>query len=164
MEHIQNRIINSQQITTPSNDPNNFEAPTPNHLLLPKPRPSLPPGIFQKEDLYDRSRWIHVQYTSSGNAGLRNICLNSKNSRNGDMQPESFLPGGIVLIFDEAAPWKSWVIGRIIHSDHPVKDEHGLVCQVCTKTKTNELDRPITKVCIYETVVKTVLLQCVKCC
>lgn len=45
-------ILNSRPITTPSNDPNDLEALTPNHLLLLKPQPSLPPGLFHDRDLY----------------------------------------------------------------------------------------------------------------
>lgn len=43
-------------------DPNDLEALTPNHLLLLKIQPSLPPGLFQKEDIYVRCRWRQVQY------------------------------------------------------------------------------------------------------
>lgn len=45
-------IINGKPITTPSSDPNDLKALSPNHLLLLKT--NLPPGLFQKEDLYAR--------------------------------------------------------------------------------------------------------------
>lgn len=57
-------IINGRPITKESTDPNDLEALTPNHLLLLKTAPSLPPGIFQKEDIYARRRWKQVQYIS----------------------------------------------------------------------------------------------------
>ena len=55
-------IVNSHPITKVSNDPNDLEALTPNHLLLLKTKPNLPPGLFNKEDLCLRRRWRQVQY------------------------------------------------------------------------------------------------------
>ena len=57
----------------------------------------------------------------------------------------NFVPGDIVLLVDETAPRNSWVIGKVIKAE---PDEHGLVRRVRVKTKTSELDRPITKVCL----------------
>lgn len=47
-------IINGRPITKASTDPNDLAALTPNHLLLLKTLPSLPPGVFQEADLYAR--------------------------------------------------------------------------------------------------------------
>lgn len=47
-------IINSHPITKASTDPNDWKALIPNHLLLLKSKPSLPPGVFQGEDMYVR--------------------------------------------------------------------------------------------------------------
>lgn len=55
-------ILNDRPITKLSEDPMDLEALTPNHLLLLKTKPILPPGLFVKEDLYQRRRWRQVQY------------------------------------------------------------------------------------------------------
>lgn len=58
-------IINSRPITKASTDPNDLEALTLNYLLLLKSKPSLPPGVFQEEDMYVQHRWRQVQYMSN---------------------------------------------------------------------------------------------------
>lgn len=57
-------IINSWPITTPSSDLKDLEALIPNSLLLMKTKLSLPPIVFQKEDLYACRWWRQVQYTA----------------------------------------------------------------------------------------------------
>ncbi|KAL7852950.1 hypothetical protein SRHO_G00187350 [Serrasalmus rhombeus] len=58
-------VINSRPLTKSSDDVDDLEPVTPNHLLLLKGKPALPPGIFQKEDLYCRQRWRQMQYISN---------------------------------------------------------------------------------------------------
>ena len=49
-------IVNSRSLTKVSDDAQDLEPLTPNHLLLMRPGPSLPPGTFTREDLYTRRR------------------------------------------------------------------------------------------------------------
>lgn len=51
-------IINGRPITTLSDNP-------PNHLLLLKTKPNIPPGVFNRNDLYSRRRWRQVQYLAN---------------------------------------------------------------------------------------------------
>lgn len=57
-------ILNSRPMTANSDDPSDYEALTPNHLLLQRQVDNLPPGIFTDADLY-RRQWRVVQYLSS---------------------------------------------------------------------------------------------------
>ena len=47
-------VVNGLPITKSSDDPSDSEAFTPNHLLLLRSGPKLPPGVFRKEDGYSR--------------------------------------------------------------------------------------------------------------
>ena len=49
-------IVNGRPVTKVSDDPKDLEALTPNHLLLLRSGPSLPPGFFQKDEIYSRKR------------------------------------------------------------------------------------------------------------
>ena len=57
-------ILNSRPLTPVSNNPKDLELLTPNHLLLLRANPNLPPGVFAKEDTYCKRRWRQVQYMS----------------------------------------------------------------------------------------------------
>lgn len=57
-------MLNDRPITKLSEAPNDLEALTPNHLLLMKGKPILPPGIFDKTDMYTRKLWKQVQHIS----------------------------------------------------------------------------------------------------
>ncbi|KAK2919176.1 hypothetical protein Q8A73_003547 [Channa argus] len=142
-------ILNSRPITTPSDDPNDLEALTPNHLLLLKTQPSIPQGVFQEDDLYSRRRWRQVQYMADlfWKRWVKEYLPELQRRQKWTHAKRNFVTGDIVLIVDESAPRNSWVIGRIIHT---IQDERGLVRQVRIKTRTNEFDRPITKVCILQ--------------
>ena len=55
-------ILNSRPICPSSDDPNDLEPLTPNHLLLQRRNIFVPPGVFAKEDLYWRKQWRHAQF------------------------------------------------------------------------------------------------------
>lgn len=57
-------ILNSWPITRVSDNSQDLEALTPNHILLLKTNPFLPPGVFSKSDLYHRRCWRQVQYVA----------------------------------------------------------------------------------------------------
>ena len=54
-------IINNRPITKLSDDPRDARLLTPNHILMPRSGPSLPPGQFVEQDWYRRC-WKQVQY------------------------------------------------------------------------------------------------------
>ena len=54
-------IINSRPLTKLSDNVDGGTQLTPNHLLLLREGPKLPPGSFHSSDMY-RRRWRYVQY------------------------------------------------------------------------------------------------------
>lgn len=142
-------IINSRPITATSSDVNDLEALTPNHLLLLKTKPSLPPGLFDKDDLYSRRKWKQVQYVSDlfWKRWCREYLPQLQQRQKWNDTRKNFSVGDIVLVVDDSAPRNSWMLARVIET---IPDKKGLARQVRIKTKTNILERPITKLCLLQ--------------
>lgn len=140
-------ILNDRPITKLSDDPNDLEPLTPNHILLMKGKPGLPAGLFVKKDLYVRRRWRQAQYI----AGLFwkrwvQEYLPPLQERQKWSQPRrNFAPGDIVIVVDSAAPRDSWLLGRVLET---FPDKNGLVRSVRLNTKNNVFERPVTKLCL----------------
>ena len=143
-------ISNNRPLTKVSDDPKDLSALTPNHLLLLRLGPSLPPGIFSGSDLYCQRRWRQAQYLSDvfWRRWLKEY-LPELQRRQKWIKPQRNLSvGDIVLMVDQNAPRSSWPLGRIIEVFPNQKD--GYVRKVLVKTKNNTLERPITKLVLLE--------------
>ena len=142
-------VINSRPITKPSSDLNDLEALTPNHLLLLKVKPELPPGVFNKDDQYANRRWRQVQYLSDvfWKRWCKEYLTQLQERQRWSTPGRNFCVGDVVLIVDDTSPRNSWPLGRILET---FPDKKGFVRQVKVKTKTNELCRPITKLCLLQ--------------
>lgn len=140
-------ILNDRPITPSSDDPNDVEALTPNHLLQLKGKPVLPPGLFKKEDLYLRRRWKQAQYIVDlfWKRWVKEYLPMLQEQQKWNKIRRNFCIGDVVLVVDGAAPRNSWPIGRITET---MADAHGVVRRVRVKTRTNELERPINKICL----------------
>ncbi|XP_052431710.1 uncharacterized protein LOC127972320 [Carassius gibelio] len=142
-------IVNNRPITSTSEDPNDLEPLTPNHLLLLKTQPSLPPGVFNKEDQYARKRWRQIQYLADlfwsrwTHEYLPILQERSKWSK----LKRNFETGDVVLVVDSSSPRNSWIMGRVIQT---IPDSSGTVRRVKLKTKTNVLERPVNKLCLIQ--------------
>lgn len=104
-------IINNRPITLSSDNPGDFEALTPNHLLL-----IIPPGVFDQDDQYACRRWRQTQYIANlfWTRWTRKY-LPLLQDRQKLLTPQkNFSPGDILLMMDESAPRNSWNMGRVI--------------------------------------------------
>lgn len=140
-------ILNDRPITRVSDDPNDLEALTPNHILLLKGKAILPPGLFEPADLYIKRRWRQVQYIAElfWKRWTSEYLLVMQERQKWVRPKRSFCPGDIVTIADATAPRGSWMMGRVLST---TSDSRGLVRSVRVQTKTSILERPVTKLCL----------------
>lgn len=108
-------ILNSRPISKASTDPNDLEALTPNYLLLLKTTPSLPPGQFDKDDIYARRRWRQIQYMSDlfWKRWIKEYLPQLQERQKWSNIRRNFTTGDIVVILDESAPRNTWLTGKI---------------------------------------------------
>ncbi|GAA6094044.1 uncharacterized protein LOC120475405 [Tachysurus ichikawai] len=111
--------------------------------------PSLPPGIFQREDIYARQRWRQVQYISDlfWKRWTKEYLPQLQEQQKWSAPSRNFISSDIVLLVDDSAPRNSWITGKVIKT---FPDNKGFVRQVRLKTKTNYLNRPVTKICLLQ--------------
>lgn len=142
-------IINDRPITKASDDPNDLEPLSPNHLLLIKKQPVMPPGVFVKEDCYSRRRWRQIQYMADlfWSRWTKEYLPLLQERQKWQKLKRNLVPGDIVLIVDNSAPRNSWIMGRILNT---IPDASGIVRRACVQTKTCLLERPITKLCLLQ--------------
>ena len=140
-------ILNDRPITKVPDQHNDLEALTPNHLLLMKGNPSLPPGIFSKEDIYSKRRWKQVQYMANlfWRRWSREYLPLLQERQKWLGVKRNLQTGDIVLVVDENSPRNSWPLGRILEV---MPDSKGFVRRVKVQTQTNILTRPIDKLCL----------------
>ncbi|TWW77724.1 hypothetical protein D4764_12G0011140 [Takifugu flavidus] len=118
-------VIHSRPITNTSSDLNDLEALTPNHLLLLKVKPELPPGVFHKEDQYVNRRWKQVQYLADvfWKRWCKEYLTQLQECQRWSSPGRNFCVGDVVLM-DDTSPRNPWPLGRIVET---FPDRHGLV-------------------------------------
>ena len=142
-------MLNSRPLSHVSNDANDPEALTPNHLLLGRACPSLPPGMFSGEQLSLRRRWRHAQLLAEHfwkrwhKEYLPTLMKRSKWSG----ESRRIQVGDVVLVADNNAPRGRWPLARVAKVS-PGSD--GRVRTVELKTKSGTYVRPVVKLCVLE--------------
>ena len=140
-------VLNNRPLTRASDQPDDLEPLTPNHILTMKRVPNLPPGLFVETDNYGRRRWRQVQYMAS--LFWKRWCkeylpILQERQRWWEVK-RNLKIGDVVLVVDSAAPRNSWPMGVVVET---VRGSQGLVRQVKVKTETNILLRPIDKLVV----------------
>ena len=135
--------MNSRPISRVSGDPNDLEALTPNHLLLMKSKPVLPPILAEEAGPHSR-RWKQVQYLAEiyWKRWLKEY-LPMLQERQKWVRPRANVQvDDVVFIADNSKPRNTWTMGRVIKT---LPDNSGFVRQVQVKTKSTVLTRPVNK-------------------
>jgi hypothetical protein len=147
-------IINGRPITKVSDDSKDSEALTPNHLLLLRTGPTLPPGRFQKEDLYSRRRWRQVQYLADvfWRRWLKEYLPSLQRREKWNQARRNFEVGDVVLILQDDCPRSSWPLARIVQVHRNSSDDK--VRSVVVKTSATTLERPVNKIVLLEAAVE----------
>ena len=141
-------IVNGRPITRLSDDSKDAAPLTPNHLLLLRTGPDLPPGQFVKQDLHKR-RWRQVQYLADifWRRWLKEY-LPSLQERHKWFNPKHNVgTGDLVLVKNDQTPRHHWPLGLVVDT-YPGKD--GKVLSVQVKTRAGLFHRPIDKLCLLE--------------
>ena len=141
-------ILNGRPLTKLSDDPNDHAPLTPNHLLLLRHGPTLPPGVFSQHDEY-RRRWRHVQHLANmfWKKWIRlYLPLLQKRDKWIDVS-RNVAAGDLVIIADENTPRNVWPLA-LVESVQQGRD--GLVRSVKLRTRSTQLVRPITKIILLE--------------
>jgi hypothetical protein len=136
-------IINSRPLTFPSSDPNDLNPLTPSNILAMKAKVvMLPPGCFQRADMYLRKRWRRAQYLANLFwSRWRKEYIHGLQTRSkwNDVK-RNVKVGDIVLIVDDRMPRNCWLI-----DGQSCRCMSGLVRLARVKTCLSELDRPVSK-------------------
>lgn len=141
-------IVNGRPITKVSDDPNDDAPLTPNHLLLLRSGPLLPPCATVKQDMY-RRRWRQVQYLADvfwsrwtkEYLPLLQVC------QKWTMPQRNISVGDLVLVRHENTPRLRWPLG-IVTKAYPGED--GKVRSAQIRFNGSLYDRPVTKLCLLE--------------
>ena len=142
-------LLNGRPLTHASTDPDDHQPLTPNHFLIGRASPQLPPGVFVDGDLCSRRRWKHTQVLINHfwlrwrREYLPTLTTRSKWSRD----TAEVTVGELVLVSDDNVPRGHWPVGRVARV-HPGVD--GRVRVVEVKTATGSYKRPVARLCRLE--------------
>ncbi len=143
------QIINDRPLTSNSDDPNDLEALTPNHLLKLRGQLNLPPGLFDKDDVYHRQKWRQVQYLADEfwQRWTKEYLPTLQERKKWNEATRNIKVNDIVLLVEKSLPRGVWPIARVIET---YQGSDGLVRSAKVKTANSTFIRPIVKMCLLE--------------
>ncbi|KAA0197338.1 hypothetical protein HAZT_HAZT011574 [Hyalella azteca] len=107
-------ILNNRPLTPVSDNPDDLEALTPNHLLLLNAGVTFPTGLFCKSDAYSKKSWKQVQYLADmfWTRWQREYLKLLQTHQKWTTDTRSVQPGD--LVSDNQLPRNQWPLGRIV--------------------------------------------------
>ena len=148
-------ILNNRPLTPLSNDPNDLDPLTPNHLLkLGSPFP-FAPCITENCDLYGKRRWKQVQYLTDifWTRWIREYIPILQARQKWTKKRIPLKIGDLVLVTDQLLPRNQWRIGRITQvfpsHDGSIRKAQVAVARLVEgkklQFKVSEILRPVAK-------------------
>src|SRR5215469_2118078 len=145
-------IINNRPLTEISDDPNDLDALTPNHILTLKGEITYPPGLFQKNDCYLNRKWKQSQYLADlfWKRWIKEYIPLLQQRTKWLVQRQQHKEGDLILLIDDLKTRNMWPLARIVKT-YPDKNNNVRMVDVkVNKDKrdlsTTILKRPITKI------------------
>ena len=142
-------IVNSRPLYASSDDPKDFEALTPSHLLLQRQNVGVPPGYFTEQDLNCRKQWRRAQFLVNcyWKRWIREYLPLLQSRQKWRHQKRDLRKNDLVLVVSKGIPRGRWPLARVTEV-FPGRD--GRIRTVEVKTKDSKLVRPITTLCLLE--------------
>ena len=133
-------ILNSRPLTRNSDDAQDEQPLTPNHLLKLRSCQDLPPGIFDESDAYTKRRWRQAQYMINlfWKRWVREYLPTLQQRQKWHAIKSDMKVGDLVLVMDKDYSRGKWPLGRVIQV-LPSKD--GLVRTADVKTTSTVVTR-----------------------
>ena len=143
-------LLNSRPLTHVSVDPQDLEAITPNHFLIGRNSPNVPPDVFDERDLCSRKRWRQAQMLTD-HFWRRWLCeylpsLTERKKWRTRSQTDVQI-GNLVLVVEDNLCRGRWNLGLVVKT-FPGND--GLIRTVEVQTKQGTFKRPVVKLCLFE--------------
>ena len=106
-------------------EPGDLEALTPNHLLLLKVKPALPPTVAEETGPYVKRRWKQIQYMAEifWKRWSKEYVTQLQERQKWVLPKPNIKVGDIVLVADDMEPRNQWKMGRVIET---LPDQKGL--------------------------------------
>jgi hypothetical protein len=142
-------MLNNRPLGVVSSDPRSPEPLTPNHFLLTRANPNLPPDVFHRTEISSKKKWrsteaLMDQFWERWQAEwIPSLLLRQKWTEN----QRNLRVGDIVMLIAPASPRGTWPIGRVFKVN-PSAD--GVVRSVWIWTQGTELYRPVVDLCLLE--------------
>ena len=142
-------IVNGRPLTKLSDDPDDLAPLTPNHLLMLRQGPVLPPGKFDLSDMY-RRKWRHTQHLADQfwRKFVRLYLPELEKRKKWLNVARDVTQGDLVLLLGEPMmPRNLWPLALVIDVS---RGRDGHVRSARLRTRTGEFVRPLTKIILLE--------------
>ncbi|XP_045022925.1 uncharacterized protein LOC123466896 [Daphnia magna] len=146
-------ILDARPLTHLSVDPEHESPLNPNHFLLGRAHPHIPPDLFDEDGPLSRKRWKQAQEITIRfwRRWMTEYVPSLMERRKWTRKSRNVQVGDLVLIVDQNAPRGTWLTGtvsRLLPAKSSLPSGEQVVRTVWVKTTTGEYRRPVVKLCL----------------